>query len=792
MYKYLTTSLFLLVSLLTFAQTGTVKGRVYNQKNNEPLEFATIRIQGTTNGTTTDLEGNYEIVYRPGFYRLEVSYVGYETTLSAEVHIQGNQTAFIDIAVPESSTLIDEVVVRPTFNLKKIESPVSFLTIGVSDIEKAAGVNRDVSKALQSLPGVGATDPNRNDLIVRGGGPSENVFYLDGIEIPIINHFATQGSSGGVVGIINPDFVREVNFYTGAFPANRPNALSSVMDIRQKDGSRDRIHTQLGIGASDAAFTMDGPIGDKTTFIVSARQSYLQLLFKFIGLPFLPTYNDFQVKYKYQIDPKNELSIIGLGAIDNMTLNTELQEDGTESQRYLLDYLPVYQQWNYTIGAVYKHFSDNYFDTWVLSRNMLRNKNFKYPDNDESQPKISDYRSDEAENKFRFERSYPDLPVKLLIGAGVAYSHYENETNRKVFSNGSLNDLIYNTKLDLWSYQAFIQASDTYLNNRLSLSLGLNTIGNNFNNNMKNPLNQVSPRFSASYRLTDKWDINANVGRYAMRPAYTTLGYKDASGLFINKNENLKHIISNQAIAGFAYEPNFKLRFNLEGFYKLYNNYPLSVTDGMSIAGKGTDYGQVGDEEIVSTGKGRAYGVEFSGKLVDYKGLNSTITYTLFKSEFTGADGIYRPSNWDTRHMVNLLGSYNLPKNWNISMRWRFVGGAPYSPIDVDLSTNKDAWSVNNRPYIDYANYNTLRLKDSHQLDLRIDKEYYFKKMMLNFYLDVQNAYNFQSENPPIYTNKDASGMIMNDPSDPEKQLLRQLDSFSGAVLPAIGVMIKF
>jgi len=761
-------------------------------KTNEPLEFATIRIQGTVNGTTTDLEGNYVIESNPGFYRLEVSYVGFETTLSPEIHIQGNQTVFIDVAVPESSTLIDEVVVRPTMNLKKIESPVSFLTLGVRDIEKGAGVNRDVSKALQSLPGVGATDPNRNDLIVRGGGPSENVFYLDGIEIPIINHFATQGASGGVVGIINPDFVREVNFYTGAFPANRPNALSSVMDIRQKDGSRDRIHTQLGIGASDAAFTMDGPIGDKSTFIVSARQSYLQLLFKFIGLPFLPTYNDFQVKYKYQIDPKNELSIIGLGAIDNMTLNIDLQEDGTESQRYLLDYLPVYQQWNYTIGAVYKHFSTNYFDTWVLSRNMLRNKNFKYPDNDESQPKISDYRSDEAENKLRFERSYPDLPVKLLFGAGVTYSLYENETNRKIFSNGSLNDLMYNTELDLWSYQAFIQASDTYLNNRLALSLGLNTIGNNFNNNMKNPLNQISPRFSASYRLTDKWDLNANVGRYAMRPAYTTLGYKDASGLFVNKNENLKHIISNQAIAGFAYEPNVKLRFNLEGFYKLYNNYPLSVTDGMSIAGKGTDYGQVGDEEIVSTGKGRAYGVEFSGKITDYKNFTGTLTYTLFKSEFTGEDGVYRPSSWDTRNMVNLLGSYNLPKNWNIAMRWRFVGGAPYSPIDMELSTNKDAWSVNNRPYIDYENYNSLRLKNSHQLDLRIDKEVYYNKLMLNFYLDVQNVYNFQSENSPIYTNKDVNGMVMEDPSDPEKQLLRQLDSFSGTVLPAIGVMIKF
>src|SRR5690554_2932687 len=362
MHKYSVTLFLFLSSLSLYAQTGTVKGRVYNMKTNESLEFATIRIQGTGNGATTDLEGNFEIEFNPGFYRLEVSYVGYETTLSPEIHIQGNQIAFLDIAVPESSTLIEEVVVRPTMNLRKIESPVSYQTIGVSDIEKAAGVNRDVSKALQSLPGVGATDPNRNDLIVRGGGPSENVFYLDGIEIPIIKHFATQGSAGGVVGVINPDFVREINFYTGAFPASRPNALSSVMDIRQKDGSRDRIHTKLAVGASDAAFTLDGPIGEKSTFIVSARQSYLQLLFKLIGLPFLPTYNDFQAKYKLKIDSKNELTFIGIGAIDDLVLNTDLEKSGTESQKYLLSYLPVYKQWNYTVGGVYKHFGNRFID----------------------------------------------------------------------------------------------------------------------------------------------------------------------------------------------------------------------------------------------------------------------------------------------------------------------------------------------------------------------------------------------------------------------------------------------
>lgn len=793
MRKTIFSILLILITGATFAQKGRIEGRVFNEKNNQPLEFATIQVKGTLIGVTTDLEGKYIITdVEPGFVRLLVSYVGFETTESAEIQVQGNQTAFIDISVPESSTLINEVVVRPTFNLRRIESPVSYLSVGVRDIEKAAGVNRDVSKVLQTLPGVGATDPNRNDLIVRGGGPSENVFFLDGIEIPVINHFATQGSSGGVVGVINPDFVREIDFYTGAFPANRPNALSSVMDIKQKDGSRDRIHTAISVGASDAAFTLDGPINEKSTFIISARQSYLQLLFKLIGLPFLPTYNDFQVKYKYSFNPKNEISFIGIGAIDNMTLNTALQDDGTEAQRYLLDYLPIYKQWNYTLGLNYKHFSDNFFDTWVLSRNMLRNSNYKYEDNDESRPKLSDYKSDEAENKLRFERSYPNLPVKILFGGGVAYSHYTNHTNRRIFTDGQLSFINYNTNLDLWSYQAFIQASDTYFDDRLSLSLGLNAIGNNFNNNMKNPLNQFSPRFSASYRLSDKWKINSNIGRYAMRPAYTTLGYKNDEGEFLNKNEKLKHIISNQAIIGAEFKPSLQSAFNLEGFYKQYSNYPLSVKDGMSIASKGTEYGQIGDEEIISEGDGRAYGLEFSGKLTNIKNLNTSLTYTWFRSEFTDAKGHFRPSNWDTRHMLNLIGSYRFPKNWNVSMRWRFVGGAPYSPIDMELSTNKAAWSVSNQPYLDYEEFNTLRLKNSHQLDVRVDKEYYFKKWIFNIYADVQNAYNFQSQNPPIYTNKDTNGMVMNDPQSPEtKQLLRVLRTYSGTVLPTIGIIVK-
>ena len=781
-----------LLPTLAFSQKGKIKGTIINAKTNEPVEFAGIQIQGTTLGTTSQQDGVFELAnVNPGFVRVVVSFVGFETTVSPEIQVMGNQTSFIDVYLPESSVELDAVIVRPNYNMKRIESPISVISVGVRDIEKGAGVNRDVSKVLQTLPGVGATDPNRNDLIVRGGGPSENVFYLDGIEIPIINHFATQGSSGGVVGVINPDFVEEISFYTGAFPANRTNALSSVMDIRQRDGSSNQIRTSLAIGASDAAATVEGPVNDKSTFIVSARQSYLQLLFKLIGLPFLPTYNDFQAKYKLKIDNKNELTIIGIGAIDNLVLNTDLETSGTESQKYLLSYLPVYKQWNYTVGGVYKHFGYSFIDTWVLSRSMLQNKNFKYRDNDESNDKMSDYKSDEAINKLRFEREYPYMAMKLKIGAGVNYAHYTNNSFRSVFRNGSEELQKYNTELDLFGYQVLAQLSDVFLDQRLKLSLGVNVVGNNFNNNMLNPLNQFSPRFSASYELSDKWDINANIGRYASQPAYTTMGFK-RNGEFVNKNEQLKYIISNQAIAGFEFRPSDNTRLSVEGFYKQYDSYPFSVEDGISIASKGTEYGQVGDEKITSTGKGRAYGVELLYKIIDLEKLNLTTTYTIFRSEFTDKENVYRPSSWDTRHMVNLIASYDFGKGWNVSARWRFSGGAPYTPIDMELSQNREAWDITNQYYLDYDKFNTLRLSSNHSLDLRVDKEIYFSKFALNFYADVQNAYNFQSESVPIYTNKDTDGNVMIDPNDPTKQKIRLLDNLSGTVLPAVGVMVKF
>jgi outer membrane receptor for ferrienterochelin and colicin len=308
---------------------------------------------------------------------------------------------------------------------------------------------------------------------------------------------------------------------------------------------------------------------------------------------------------------------------------------------------------------------------------------------------------------------------------------------------------------------------------------------------MSNPLNQVSPRLSASYSVSEKFDINANIGHYVMQPSYTTMGFRNASGVLVNQNENVRYIGSNHFIMGFEFRPKEKMKLSVEGFWKQYNNYGISVADGVSLASKGADYGVIGDEEILSTGKGKAYGVEFLFKVMEMEKLNVTATYTLFRSEFTDASGFYRPSSWDTKHLLNLISSYKFGKSWNVAMRWRYVGGAPYTPIDENLSTLKSAWDIQNQPYLDYDNYNSLRLKNSHILDLRLDKEIYFKKWLINLYTDIQNVYNFKSESAPIYTNFDINGLPVTSPTDNSRYVLRRIESFGGTILPTIGIIVK-
>ncbi len=794
--------LILSINPLLAQNNGIIEGRVFNAKNNEPIAFATIAIFGTSIGSISDLDGNFSFTgIKPGYVELRVTSVGFESYVSEPILVTNARKVFIEIPLEEANVKLEEVTVTASPFRRSAESPISLRRISLVEIEKNPGGNRDISKVIQSYPGVASTPAFRNDVIVRGGGASENRFYLDDVEIPNLNHFATQGASGGPVGIINVDFIREVDFYSGAFPANRGNALSSVIEFNQIDGNKERIRFKGSVGASDLALTLDGPIGEKTTFITSVRRSYLQFLFGVIGLPFLPTYNDFQFKVKTRLDEKNEISIIGIGALDQFALNEDANE--TEEQRYILGFLPVNEQWTYTVGIVYKHFRDNGFDTWVVSRNHLNNGAYKYENNIEVDSlQTLDYDSDEIENKFRFEQDFRfSNGLRLNYGTNLEYASYFNSTFRKNFINGEPVADNYRSDLDVFKWGVFGQLTRNFLKDRLTLSLGLRMDANDYSDEMSNMFEQLSPRFSFSYLLGQDLFLNFNTGRYYQTPPYTSLGYRDTEGNLVNRENGLRYISVDHLVAGFEWLPDETSRLTLEGFYKFYRNYPYSVNDSISISSKGADFGTFGDEEVRSIAEGRVYGAEVLYRNRDFFGSNLTISYTLVRSEAEAfrstltQDDQWVTTNWDNRHLLNILAIREFNNNWRIGLKWRFVGGQPFTPFDKIESSRVLAWNVRRVGILDFERFNQERLGPFHQLDVRIDKEFFLRKLTMNFYIDVQNVYNFKADQQKVLIlNEDSDNLIINPEAPIEEQRydLKEIAVTGGTVLPTIGVIITF
>ncbi|MFV0268608.1 MAG: carboxypeptidase-like regulatory domain-containing protein [Draconibacterium sp.] len=196
----------LIFPLCSWAQKASLSGRVVDATSNEPLPFVNVVVAGTGIGTVTDAEGHFVLKgLESGFIWVEASFVGYRKVISSETEVRQAGNAYIEIKMEKSRENLDEVTVKASPFRVTMESPLSMRTIGVGEIEKSPGANRDVSRIIQSFPGVQSTPAYRNDVIIRGGGPSESRFFLDDVEIPNINHFSTQGASGGPVGILNAD-----------------------------------------------------------------------------------------------------------------------------------------------------------------------------------------------------------------------------------------------------------------------------------------------------------------------------------------------------------------------------------------------------------------------------------------------------------------------------------------------------------------------------------------------------------------------------------------------------------
>ncbi len=735
---------------------GVIAGVVLDRVTQSPLPGATITIPDTKRGAVARIDGTFRIEgLPPGTYRIQVSSIGYESIILTDIEVTTARPQTVRAELNEAQTDGETVVVRPDYFQQRRASATSTRDLRSEEIRRLPGGFEDVVRAISTLPGVAQVSNGRNDLLVRGGAPSENLFLIDGVESPNINHFGTQGAGGGPLSFVNLDFVQETTFSTGGFGAKYGDKISSVLTIDMREGRDDKHGGKATISASQFGLNLEGPITDRGSYLFSARRSYLDFIFKASGFSFVPEYWDFFGKFNYKLDDNNYLSGLAIAAIDRVRLFNDDQEDIFDNSR-LLDN----SQDQLVAGVTWKHlFSNGYLNT-TLGRTRT---DFRFRQTDSLLNPIFTNNSLEDEYNLRLDALWRlEDGTELSFGGNAKTVGFQADVTlaqQEPAIDVALEDRFYKGAL-------YAQASRSVVGNVIATLGGRLDYFNGINKQY-----YPSLRLALTAPVSNLFTVNVSGGRYFQAPSYIWLTANEA-------NRSLNSIQSDVGVLGVERLLAEDIKISVEGYIKQYDDYPASLSrtflvlanTGAGFGGADEGFASFGLEPLASRGEGQAYGVE----LFVQKKLSETPWYgvaalSLNNATFTAIDGVERPSNFDQRVIFNVSGGWRISDQWETGLKFRFATGRPYTPVD---STGDPTFG-----YQLTDQYNSLRLPASHSLDIRVDKRWPFTSWNLITYLDVQNIYNRKNPNAPRYNAR------LGGPDDEESSI---------GLLPSIGISAEW
>ncbi|MBK9097083.1 MAG: TonB-dependent receptor [bacterium] len=725
-YQFLTIIILLISAITTFAQelTGSMYGKVIDKTSNEPLIGANIIILGTDLGAATNAQGEFVINnIPPNTYQVRASVIGYNSVTKTDISVMPGRPAIVNFELTVTTIELEGVVVQSDYFIRNPIEVGSIKGFSNEEIRRSAGGFEDVVRAVSILPGVAQADPGRNDLIVRGGGPSENLYLIEGIPVQNINHFGTQGATGGPLSYINLDFVDATTFSTGGFSVLNGDKLSSVLTIDFREGRKDKIGGKGTISATQFGLDLEGPVTQNSTFIFSARRSYLDFIFKAADFSFVPEYYDGFAKFDWTIDNRNSISFLLISAFDNVKYFND-----TEDQRYDNSRILGSDQTQYATGLSYRHLFTDGFLNLTLNRNYV---DYNTQQSDSLLNPIFTNNSLEKENTLKADLIYK-LSKITEVNAGISGKliNFEADVFVPEFVS-TFGDSIPTTSINAnENYSKF--AAYTNLNflliDRLNLNLGVRA---DYFSPTTTAKTFFSPRFSASYRLTDITSFTFSTGVYHQSPSYIWLVGNEM-------NLELKNIRVNQYVLGVDQYFSADALFRVEGFLKDYFDYPTSLrrtylimaNTGAGFAGSDENFASFGLDPLNSEGTGLAKGFEVSlqKKLSEtpYYGILS-LTYS--EANFTALDNVERIGSYDQTWIFNISGGYKINEEWEVATKFRYSTGKPYTPYNSNGTQSVDQ-------------INTLRFPVNHSLDVRVDKRWFFTGWTLITYVDIQNIYN--------------------------------------------------
>ena len=740
---------------------------------------------------TTAREGAFAFSNLPvGLCNIRVSSPdGSFTTVLHEQTLNAVKPLELRIEVERPYQVLEEVAISAEAFKTTEETPLSIKNINWSEMQRMPGATLDISKAIQSFPGVLPKSSFGYNISIRGGASSENAYRMDGIDLPTINHFSIQGASGGAVSLLNMDFIQGAALYSGAFPSSMSNVLSGALDLDLRQARSDRPGIRMTLGATDVGATIELPLTGRSGVMVSARNSFSQHYFKLFNIPVLPTYQDAQFKYYTRIGDHADLTILGVGGWDSYRVYTEGR--GSDALLYNVGYIPEGEQSTEVLGARYRKFVPNGLQTLVVSHDRITNDADKYVGNtrQESDRQLR-YRSYEDRTRLRYERVWDGEQAKLTLGGsleavGVGVDMWALKGHTAGVDTTNLqSDLSY---VQGGLFAAYARHS---ANKRGTLNLGLRMDAANFNLNMVNPLAQLSPRASYKYQLTSHWTANSHVGRYQQMPAGILLAANRAT----NHGRFTRFTSTDHLGAGVEYQNGKTYRVSMEVYTKRYRNAPFLVNDQIAYANAIGAYVAVGDQPSIPNAQGRARGFELflQQKLKGQYWWMGAYNYGI--SEFQTASGDWAPSVWDSRHTLSLTTGKVWGKGWQWGLKWRYSSGTPYTPFNESASALVTNWDVLQRGVFDYAQVNSQRLDAFTQLDFRLDKTYSHKGWSLSWFLDLQNLASGDIPLMPYLTvvrDPDTKAPLL-DPNDPTRYQMQLLRSDTGRTLPTIGMILEF
>lgn len=740
---------------------GILIGTVLDRDSNAPVYGGTVVIVGSTLGGIVDEQGHYRITSVPaGTYQVRASALGYATRIYRDIAVKENDTTTLEIVLTEQSIEVSEVVIAGDLILDKDVVPQTLHHAEYKEIHNTAGAFDDVIRTVTIMPGMAHSSPEHNHLYVRGGGTTENLFFIDRIEVPNINHFGAQGSTGGSMSYVNFEFIENFTFSNGGFGVQYGDKLSSVLNIGIRKGRTDRQRGKATVSATMVGLNMEGPIAGESSYLLSIRRSYLDPVFKYYGFSFIPVFWDLLGKIHIPIDKYNTLEILGIGALDKMMVNNASAQNRYDNERLLFS-----DQFIGVGGITWKHGFDEGMLT-LTGRKYYADFNYRQYRNEKNLFRNISY---EDEHSLRADLTlFVSDNTELSAGSEIKIAQLDSRVIATVILTGYTEyptTIAVDTTQHAWSHKGSLYTQVTHAIGNMKLSLGIRS---DYFSLIKNEA-VIAPRLSLSYALTEGTTLSFGIGRYYQSPAYVWL----MTNPF---NRGLNHLAMNQIIAGIEQYLASDLKISLEGYIKAYDEYPGSIARPYIVmVNSGTDvtdlveaYTAFGLDFLGSVASGVSRGIDlFLEKRLSEIPLYGRVSIGLSETRFTAFDGISRPSNNDQRIVLNAGGGYIFNEQWEGTATFRYSSGRPYAPIGVGDSRFFERSS---------ALYNTARTQENHRLDVRISRRWSLDPFLLITYLDIQNLYNRKWRGVPYYNNLRKAIELPN----------------STGIVPSLGIIAEF